>query len=98
MNLLNKIPIIPSKFLSEINEYIIYQNSIEVNINMNQLIKKIEENKESNSLTSVLKTIKMTYETHSKISSQQYDVVLVKVLVKLTPEIKVLLGEPKLHL
>ncbi|MDC3210509.1 hypothetical protein OAU10_03335 [Saprospiraceae bacterium] len=58
----------------------------------------IEENKESNSLTSVLKTIKMTYETHSKISSQQYDVVLVKVLVKLTPEIKVLLGEPKLHL
>ncbi len=58
----------------------------------------LEENKDSTSLSSVLKTIKMTYETHGKISSQKYEVVLVKVLVKITPEIKVVLGEPKLHL
>lgn len=58
----------------------------------------MEENKESTSLSSVFRTIKMTYETHAKISSQEYDVVLVKVLVKITPEIKVVLGEPKLHL
>lgn len=58
----------------------------------------LEENKGSSSLSSVLRTIKMTYETHGKISSQKYDVVLVKVLVKITPEIKVVLGEPKLHL
>jgi hypothetical protein len=58
----------------------------------------MEENKNSTSLNSVLRTIKMTYETHSKISSQKYDIVLVKVLVKITPEIKVVLGEPKLHL
>jgi len=58
----------------------------------------LEENKDSTSLSSVLRTIKMTYETHAKISSQEYDVVLVKVLVKITPEIKVVLGEPKLHL
>ena len=56
------------------------------------------ENKDSTSLNSVFRTIKMTYETHAKISSQEYDVVLVKVLVKITPEIKVVLGEPKLHL
>jgi len=58
----------------------------------------MEENKDSTSLTSVFRTIKMTYVTHAKISSQKYDVVLIKVLVKITPEIKVVLGEPKLHL
>lgn len=58
----------------------------------------LEENKESSSLSSVFKTIKTTYELHGKISSQKYDLVLVKVLVKITPEIKVVLGEPKLHL
>lgn len=58
----------------------------------------LEENQDSTSLTSVFRTIKMTYETHGKISSQKYDLVLVKVLVKIAPEIKVVLGEPKLHL
>lgn len=58
----------------------------------------IEENEESSSLSSVFKTIKTTYELHDKISSQKYEQVLVKVIVKISPEIKVVLGEPKLHL
>lgn len=58
----------------------------------------IEENKDSSSLSSVFKTIKTTYEMHDKISSQKYDQVLVKVIVKISPEIKVVLGEPKLHI
>ena len=57
----------------------------------------IEENKESTSMTSVLKTIKTTYELHGRISSQEYDMILLRVMVKITPEIKVVLGEPKLH-
>ena len=57
----------------------------------------LEENKDSTSLRSVFQTIKTTYELHGKISSQQYETVLVKVLVKIAPEIKVVLGEPKLH-
>jgi len=57
----------------------------------------IEENKDSSSLSSVFKTIKTTYEMHDKISSQKYEQVLVKVIVKISPEIKVVLGEPKLH-
>ena len=58
--------------------------------------KLIENNKESSSLNSVFKAIKTTYELHEKISSQRYEKVLVKVTVKITPEIKVVLGEPKL--
>ncbi|MEM6966428.1 MAG: hypothetical protein AAF573_16815, partial [Bacteroidota bacterium] len=57
----------------------------------------LEENKNSSSLTTVFKTIKTTYELHNKISSQKYDVVLVKVMVKIAPEVIVVLGEPKLH-
>ena len=68
------------------------------NFPLERIKELMEENKDSTSLTSVLRTIKMTYETHGKISSQKYDIVLVKVLVKITPEIKVVLGEPKLHL
>ena len=56
----------------------------------------LEENKGSSSLTSIFKAIKTTYELHGKISSQTYDVILLKVYVKITPEIKVVLGEPKL--
>jgi len=66
--------------------------------NLEKIKELMEENKDNTSLNSVLRTIKMTYETHNKISSQKYDIVLVKVLVKITPEIKVVLGEPKLHL
>lgn len=57
----------------------------------------LEENKDSSSLTTVFRTLKTTYELHGKISSQKYDVVLVKVIVKIAPEVKVVLGEPKLH-
>ncbi|HFB99437.1 MAG TPA: hypothetical protein ENJ53_01400 [Phaeodactylibacter sp.] len=58
----------------------------------------LEENSSSSSLSSIFKAIKTTYEMHDKISSQTYDVVLLKVFVKITPEIKVVLGEPKLFL
>ena len=58
----------------------------------------LEENKDSTSLSSVFRTIKTTYELHGKISSQKYETVLLKVIVKIAPEIKVVLGEPKLHI
>jgi len=56
----------------------------------------LEENKGSTSLRSVFQTIKTTYDLHGKISSQKYDKVLVKVSVKIAPEIRVVLGQPKL--
>jgi len=65
---------------------------------MERVKELLEENKESTSLRSVFQTIKTTYELHGKISSQQYEMVIVKVVVKITPEIKVVLGEPKIHL
>ncbi len=57
----------------------------------------LEENKNSSSLSSVFRAIKTTYELHDKISTQTYEQVFVKVIVKITPEIKVVLGEPKLY-
>ena len=57
----------------------------------------MEENSDSTSLSSVFRTIKTTYELHGKISSQKYEMVVLKVVVKITPEIRVVLGEPKLH-
>ena len=68
------------------------------NFSLDRINELLEENKDSSSLSSVFRTIKMTYELHGKISNQKYEVVLVKVLVKIAPEIKVVLGEPKLHL
>lgn len=66
--------------------------------NLERIKVLLEENKDSTSLSSVFRTIKTTYELHNKISSQEYETILIKVMVKIAPEIKVVLGEPKLHI
>lgn len=61
---------------------------------MDRLNEIIEENKGNTALTSVFTTIKTTYNLHSRISSELRDPLILKIKVKLTPEINVYLGEP----
>jgi hypothetical protein len=57
----------------------------------------IEAAKGNSPLTLVLKTIRMTYDWHSRTGSEQhFDKIYVKISVQLTPEVMVYLGEPKL--
>ena len=57
----------------------------------------ILENKGNQPLTTVFKAIKMTYEWHKKTGTKgRFDIILLQLSVKITPEVKVYLGTPKL--
>ncbi len=57
----------------------------------------ILENKGNQPLTTVFKAIKMTYEWHKKTGTKgKFDIILLQLSVKITPEVKVYLGTPKL--
>lgn len=57
----------------------------------------IIENKGNQPLTTVFKAIKMTYEWHKKTGTKgRFDIILLQLSVKITPEVKVYLGTPKL--
>jgi hypothetical protein len=59
--------------------------------------KIIEDCKGNNALITVFKTIKMTYEWHRKTGTEgKFDAILIKLSVKITPEVKVYLGTPML--
>jgi len=45
-------------------------------------------------LLSVLNTVKMTYDFHRKIYAELREPLIVKIRIKITPEIKVFIGEP----
>ena len=62
-----------------------------------KLEKILEECKGNNALTSVFKAIKSTYELHRKTGTEgKFDALLIKLSVKITPEVKVYLGTPML--
>lgn len=54
----------------------------------------LQENKDSAALTSVFTTIKTAYTLHRKTYASLRDPLIVKVRVKITPEINVIIGEP----
>jgi hypothetical protein len=54
----------------------------------------LEENKGNPVIQSVFNTIKTTYNLHRKIKLEFNDPLIVKVKVRLSPEIKVFIGEP----
>lgn len=54
----------------------------------------LQENKSSAALTSVFTTIKTAYALHRKTYANLRDPLIVKIKVKITPEINVIIGEP----
>lgn len=54
----------------------------------------LEENKSNAALTSVFTTIKTTYNLHRKIYATLNDPLILKIRIKITPEIRVFIGEP----
>ena len=54
----------------------------------------IEENRKSTGLLTVMNTIKTTYALHRKTYANLNDPLIVKVKIRLSPEIKVYIGQP----
>lgn len=54
----------------------------------------LDENRSSTAITSVFTTIKTTYALHRKIYATMREPLIVKIRIKLSPEIKVFIGEP----
>lgn len=57
----------------------------------------IQENRSSTALVSVINTIKMTYAFHDKIKAERPEPLLVKIRIRLSPEIQVFIGQPLLQ-
>jgi hypothetical protein len=65
--------------------------------NIDKLNTIIEENKGNQALTTVFKAIKTAFEWHERTGSDRhFKVVLLKLSIKITPEVKVYLGQPLL--
>jgi hypothetical protein len=61
------------------------------------LDKILTECKGNQALTTVFKAIKTTYEWHRRTGSDKhFEVILLKLTIKITPEVKVYLGQPLL--
>ncbi|MEM9823982.1 MAG: hypothetical protein AAF985_23050 [Bacteroidota bacterium] len=55
-----------------------------------------EKYQDSTILTSVFKTIQTTYELHQKTEAELFEPIHLKITVKISPEIKVILGDPEI--
>lgn len=56
--------------------------------------KIINENKNNPALNSVMNTIRTTYGLHRRIYATMNDPLIVKIKIRISPEIKVFIGEP----
>lgn len=64
---------------------------------LEMLEKLIEENKGNQPLITVFKAIKMTFEMHRRTGTKgNFDAIMLQLSVKITPEVKVYLGTPRL--
>lgn len=54
----------------------------------------LDENKKSAAMTSVFTTIKTAYTLHRKTYASLRDPLIIKIRVKITPEINVIIGQP----
>ena len=64
------------------------------NFTPERLKQLIEENRSNTAILSVFNTIKTTYNLHKSINAEIREPLIVKVRIKLSPEIKVFIGEP----
>lgn len=62
--------------------------------NKERLNEILAENKNSAALLSVFNTIKTTYSFHEKIDAELKDPLIIKIKIRISPEIKVFVGEP----
>ncbi len=54
----------------------------------------IEENKKTSAINTVFTTIRTAYQLHEKTTSPMREPLIVKVRIRISPEIKVFIGEP----
>ncbi|MGB3546961.1 MAG: hypothetical protein WBA17_08290 [Saprospiraceae bacterium] len=59
--------------------------------------KLLEENKRQAAMITVLTAIKTAYNLHRRIYATQYDPLIIKVRIRLSPEVKVVIGKPVLE-
>lgn len=64
------------------------------NFSEERLKQILEENKGSTAMTSVITTIRTAYSLHRKTYANLREPLIVKIKVKITPEINVIIGEP----
>lgn len=64
------------------------------NFTQDRLQQILDANKSNAAITSVFSTVKTAYSLHRKIYASQREPLIVKVRIKLSPEIKVFIGEP----
>lgn len=64
------------------------------NFTQERLQQILDSNKNNAAITSVFSTVKTAYNLHRKIYASQREPLIVKVRIKLSPEIKVFIGEP----
>ncbi len=57
----------------------------------------LEENKRQAAMITVLTAIKTAYNLHRRIYATQYDPLIIKVRIRLSPEVKVVIGKPVLE-
>ncbi len=57
----------------------------------------LEENKRQPAMITVLTAIKTAYNLHRRIYATQYDPLIIKVRIRLSPEVKVVIGKPVLE-
>lgn len=56
----------------------------------------LDANADDKAIQMVFKTIQTTLDWHRKIGAKHFDFLLIKLIVKITPEVKVYLGAPKI--
>ncbi len=58
--------------------------------------KILDEHKDERLMSFVFKAIRTAYDMHSKVGQAPFDIILVRLSIKIVPEIKVYLGQPLL--
>jgi hypothetical protein len=67
------------------------------NFSQERLQQILDENKKSTALTSVFSTIKTTYMLHRRTYATLRDPLIVKIRIRISPEIKVIIGMPTME-
>jgi len=61
------------------------------------IAERLENHKGETSITMVLSTIRTAYRLHKKTNAQLRDPLILKIIVRISPEVRVVLGQPLLE-
>lgn len=67
------------------------------NFSQDRLQQILDENRKSTALTSVFSTIKTAYSLHRRTYATLRDPLIVKIRIRISPEIKVIIGMPSME-